>query len=182
MYGLVNKAIKGLIESQFGAETWREIALRAKLPQCPFLSMRSYPDQLTYELVSATSEVLKLSAAEVLEVFGEHWILFTAKEGYGGLLEHCGQDLREFLLNIDMLHTRVGLIFPELQPPGFKTFEQPDGSIRLEYYSTRAGLTPMVSGLLKGLAKRFGTSAQIEQIAADNSSEYQAAFNIRWQR
>jgi hypothetical protein len=40
----------------------------------------------------------------------------------------------------------------------------------------------MVSGLLKGLAKRFGTPAQIEQIAADNSSEYQAAFNIRWQR
>ncbi len=179
MYGLVNKAIKGLITSQFGTETWSEIARLAKLPQCPFLSMRSYPDELTYETVSAASEVLKLSAAEVLEVFGEHWILFTAKEGYGGLLEHCGHDLREFLLNVDMLHTRVGLIFPELQPPGFKTFEQPDGSIRLEYYSTRAGLSPMVSGLLKGLATRFGNAAQIEQVPAEASSEYQATFTIR---
>lgn len=180
MYGLVNKAVQGLITSQFGAAAWSRIAEKANVPQCPFLSMRAYPDSLTYEVVFATSEVLGLSPEQVLEAFGEHWILFTAQEGYGRLLEHCGASLREFLLNIDTLHTRVGLIFPDLQPPEFKTFEQLDGAVRLEYYSRRVGLAPMVSGLLKGLVKRFQDKVLIEQSATNEQAGYQAAFTIRW--
>lgn len=180
MYGLVNGAVQSLVTAQFGVETWKKIAQKVNLPQCPFMSMRSYPDNVTYDLVAAVSEVLDLSSEQVLEVFGEHWILFTAKEGYGSLLDHCGQTLREFLLNIDTLHTRVGLIFPELQPPEFRTFEQPDGSIRLEYYSNRAGLTPMVRGLLNGLAKRFDCQVRIEQDGACEEAEYKAAFTVSW--
>ena len=182
MYGLVNRAVQGLITAQFGAETWNKVAQQVKLPQCPFLSMRFYPDELTYQLVAATANELELTADQVLEVFGEHWILFTATEGYGSLLEHCGRNLREFLLNIDNLHTRVGLIFPDLRPPEFKPFEQPDGPIRLEYYSTRPALAPMIMGLLKGLAKRFDERILIEQAPAIVSSEFRAAFSITWQQ
>jgi hypothetical protein len=181
MYGLVNRAVQGLITAQFGADTWNQIAQKLKLPACPFLSMRPYPDDLTYQLVAAVSEQLQTPADQVLEVFGEHWILFTAKEGYGSLLDHCGETLREFLLNIDSLHTRVGLIFPDLRPPEFRTSEQPDGSVRLEYCSTRQGLTPMIVGLLKGLAKRFNEPVSIAQVECDDHSRCQAAFVISWE-
>ncbi len=86
-----------------------------------------------------------------MEAFGEHWVLYTAREGYGELLSMGGRDLPTFLQNLDNLHTRVGLSFPELRPPSFHCSDLAPGSLRLHYYSTRAGLGPMVLGLVKGL-------------------------------
>jgi hypothetical protein len=179
MYGLVNKAVEELIVSRFGEDKWNEITRRANLPKCPFVSMQPYPDEITYGLVNAAAEVLQLSTSQVLEAFGEQWVLFTAAEGYGPLLDNSGQTLQEFLHNLDNLHTRVGMIYPELKPPEFHALELPDGSIRLEYYSKRVGLAPMIQGLLKGLSKRFNISIQVREIAPEEDSSWQAAFLIR---
>ncbi|MDJ1184581.1 heme NO-binding domain-containing protein [Roseofilum casamattae] len=164
MYGLVNQAIQDMICQKFGEPTWQEIKCHAQVEGQGFLSMEAYPDDLTHRLVRAASVVLSLSPAEVMQAFGEYWVLYTAEEGYGELLEMAGESLPEFLQNLDELHARVGVMFPKLQPPSFDCEEEDDRTLRLQYSSHREGLAPMVVGLVKGLGDRFETSVEITQI------------------
>lgn len=156
MYGLVNKAIEDLAISAGGEETWRRIKEEADVDVVAFVSMDAYDDDLTYRLVGAASRVLGMPAEEILKSFGRHWVLYTAREGYGPLLERAGSSLGEFLANLDALHTRVGLTMPALRPPSFQVDVVDDATFLVRYYSERGGLSPMVVGLLEGVGKRFG--------------------------
>ena len=70
MYGLINKAVEGLVRSKFGDATWDRIRTRAGLPDEPFIGMEQYPDKTTYDLVGAASAELGASADAILEEFG----------------------------------------------------------------------------------------------------------------
>ncbi len=175
MYGLVNKAIEKMVCSHFDEATWLKIKQKAEFDE-PFVSMESYPDDVTHRLVKAASEILDLSPAEIMKAFGEYWVLFTAQEGYGDLMNMHGDNLPEFLENLDELHARVGVMFPKLQPPSFEC-EDLEGedlegedlegedtgkaAMELHYYSSREGLAPMVLGLVKGLGQRFDTEVEV---------------------
>ena len=164
MYGLVNKAVEDLVCSRFGEETWAQIQDRAGVDVVGFVSMEPYPDEITYKLVAAASEVLGAPVSALLEAFGEHWILYTAREGYGELISMFGTSLREFLGNLDNMHMRVGLSFPQLRPPSFIVRDVAPGVVELEYHSSREGLAPMVVGLLKGLGKSFDVAVRVEHV------------------
>lgn len=166
MYGLVNKAVEQMACSQFGVEAWERIKARAAIDDEVFLSMHQYSDDVTYRLVGAASAELGLSAAEILRAFGRYWTLYTATEGYGGLIKLSGSTLTEFLMNLDNLHARVGLSYPNLQPPSFQCSDVLAGSLRLHYYSARQGLAPMVIGLLEGLAQMFETPIDITLVSS----------------
>jgi Haem-NO-binding len=161
MYGLVNKAIADMVRSKFGEDIWQDIRTKASVEQDTFLSMDGYPDDVTHRLVKAASQVLELSPAQVMEAFGEFWVTFTAQEGYGELLDMSGDTLPEFLHNLDNLHARVGVSFPNLQPPSFDCDEKSEQEMCLAYRSEREGLAPMVVGLVKGLGARFETDVEI---------------------
>ncbi len=161
MYGLVNKAIEDLISREHGAECWESVIRKAGIDDAGFVSMDSYDDGLTYGLVGAASDVLDVPAADLLEAFGRYWILYTAREGYGELIDLSGGSFAEFLENLDNLHTRVGLSFPELRPPSFSCEQVGDHSYHLTYRSERDGLAPMVIGLVRGLADKFGLQVTI---------------------
>jgi hypothetical protein len=180
MYGLVNKAVQDLVCTQFGEDTWQAIKRKAGVDEDVFVSMEGYPDEVTYRLVAAASEVLSIPPEKVLEAFGEHWILYTAREGYGDLLKMAGSTFLAFVQNLDMLHARVGMSFPELRPPSFRCSDITDGFVRLHYYSTREGLGPMVVGLLNGLGKMFATQLIVaHEIRRGEGSDHDQ-FVIRW--
>ncbi len=162
MFGLVNKGLEDMVCSQYGEEIWEEIKSKAEVEIEAFISMDAYPDDITYRLVDAASVVMKIPATDILEAFGRYWILFTATEGYGSLMEMAGDNLPEFLQNLDNLHARVGLSFPNLQPPSFLCSDLEVQSLKLHYYSDRPGLTPMVVGMLKGLGEKFDTEVDIQ--------------------
>jgi hypothetical protein len=172
MYGLVNKAVVDLVTTKFGADAWNKIKAKADVDIDVFVSMDAYDDDITYRLVGAASEVLGLKPEQVLEAFGEYWVLYTAAEGYGSLLDASGKTLREFLENLDALHARVALTMPALRPPRFRLVPVDDTTMRLEYHSVRQGLAPMVVGLLKGLAARFNTAVEISHASAGNHEEF----------
>jgi hypothetical protein len=172
MYGLVNKAVVDLVVSKFGQDTWNAIKTKAEVDVDVFVSMDGYPDDITYRLVGAASEVLKITPEQVLEAFGEYWVLYTAQEGYGPMLDASGTTLREFLENLDALHARVALTMPELRPPRFRLVPVDGQTMMLEYHSTRQGLAPMVVGLLKGLSIRFNTPIEVTHARRDNHDEF----------
>ena len=163
MYGLVNKAIQDMVCSRFGEETWKEIKHKAEVDVDVFLSMEGYPDDITHKLVKAASIILGLSASDIMQAFGEFWVQYTAEEGYGEMMDMSGDRLPEFLENLDNLHARVGVSFPNLQPPSFECTDMEENSLSLHYRSDREGLTPMILGLVQGLGNRFDTEVDITQ-------------------
>jgi Haem-NO-binding len=178
MYGLVNKAVEQMAVEGYGRGTWDEIRRRAGVDVDVFVNMRQYDDDLTYRLVGAASEVLGISPDEVLEAFGRYWILYSAKEGYGAMLDMGGSNLREFLLNLDMLHARVHMSFRELRPPSFVCTEEDETGLTLHYHSHRAGLTSFVVGLLRGLGERFSTPLELEILERKGQGADHDVFRI----
>lgn len=178
MYGLVNRGIKCMAIQAGGPECWEAIRKKAGFSDPTFLSMQAYPDEITYSLVAAASEELDTPVEDLLKAFGRHWILFTAQEGYGALLDMTGATLSSFLANLNEMHARVASSMPELTPPGFEVQELDGGVIEVHYFSERAGLAPMVVGLLEGLVERFNTDAFVVQTQSCSDAEHDV-FEIR---
>jgi Haem-NO-binding len=181
MYGLVNKAIADMVCSQFGDATWQQIREGAAVQEGTFLSMEGYPDDVTHRLVKSASQVLGLSPAQIMEAFGEFWVKYTATEGYGELMDMSGDTLPEFLQNLDNMHARVGVSFPQLRPPSFECDEVDDHELTLEYRSEREGLAPMVLGLVKGLGNRFDTDVEVTQTLHRSEGADHDEFSIKYQ-
>lgn len=180
MYGIVNKAIQDLITEQFGLEEWDAIKEKSKVDIDFFLSNEPYDDAITYKLAVAASEVLGITVDQVLNAFGEYWILKTGKEKYGGLMESGGGNLKEFLVNLPLFHNRIMLIYPKLTPPEFKVSDVTDHSIYVHYHSKREGLQEFVRGLLSGLAKMFNTPAEISLIQTRDSGGSHEIYKVSW--
>lgn len=180
MYGMVNKALEDMIISQHGENVWERIKDAAGVDIDIFVSNEGYPDEITYNLIGAAHEILKLPVAEILEAFGTHWVLHTALEGYGDLMEAGGNTFLEFLLNLPNFHSRVKLIFPSLTPPCFVCTDIDNSSLRLHYYSRRNGLSRFVVGLVKGLGMMFSTPVQVELIMSLAAGDDHDVFQIDW--
>lgn len=180
MYGLVNQAIRDMILTNHGEEIWARVRQRAEVAVESFEGMEPYPDDLTHRMVMAASVELNEDPHALLRAFGEFWVKFTAAEGYGPLMEIAGSSLPEFLHNLDDLHARVGVNFPQLVPPSFDAEDQDEGTMHLHYHSRREGLAPMVIGLVEGLGDRFDTPVEVEQLASRDEGAAHDVFEVRY--
>lgn len=180
VYGMVNKAIEDLVCMEHGEPMWEKIKERANVDVDVFISNDPYPDDLTYRMVAAAAELLQTPADQILHAFGEHWVLKTAKEGYGGIMQSAGKTLPEFLKNLNNLHTRVIMLFPKLNPPRFECTDVQAQSLKLHYYSERIGLEPFVVGLIVGLGKMFGTPATAVLAQGRDSAAGHDIFEVTW--
>lgn len=179
MYGMVNRAIEDLVTTNFGEDKWEEIKEKAGIEEDIFLSNESYPDEMTYRLVSVASETLGAAPDRILHDFGEWWILKTATKGYGALMDAGGSDFVEFMENLPNFHTRVAMIFPNLEPPRFEIVEKTEEFIRFGYYSHREGLAPFVIGLINGLGKRFNQSLEVAHVVQRSEGADHDEFTVR---
>lgn len=180
MYGLVNTAVADLARQVGGEQTWQEIRSRAGVEEIAFIGLNAYPDDLTYRLVDAASEVLGLTPEQVLAAFGRHWVRYTARQGWGPLLESAGDNLPAVLEALDALHVRVRLMMPQLCPPSFRVSDRTENGLRLHYYSERPGLAPMVIGLVEGLGEMLGTVAEVEHVVASAGGADHDEFQVRY--
>ena len=161
MHGLVNQGIHDLAVQLGGEQLWADVREAAGVDVDNFIGMDNYSDDLTYRLVHGASSVLGISESEVLHAFGKHWILYTGRRGYGPIFDTMGRTLPEFLANLDAMHARLSLSMPELRPPSFVCEQRTDQQLRLEYWSHRPGLAPMVLGLLSGLGELFEVTLSV---------------------
>lgn len=165
MYGLVNLALQELLVNRFGEQQWSLIKRRAGLAGLQFARMAQYPDEVTDQLVDAASELLGVPADQILQDVGQTWVRSTGRVCYGHLFGMAGSSLREFLFNLDNLHTRVGHNFAHMHPPSFQFEDLPDGRLLMRYHSDRARMCPMLLGLLRGLGEHFQTAIEIQHAA-----------------
>lgn len=182
MYGIVNKAIHGLIIENHGQDTWELIKSKSGVEIDFFLSNEPYDDEITYKLANAAAETLNTSVENVLVAFGEYWVNNTGKKSYGSLMKAGGSNLKEFLINLPNFHSRVMLIYPNLTPPEFIVSDIEENHLTLHYYSQRNGLTYFVYGLITGLGKMYNTPVSIDIIKTKDAEKKQDhdIFNINW--
>lgn len=180
MYGLINRAIQEMVCEHHGSDAWEAIKAKADIEESRFLILHSYPDDLTHRLVKAASDVLGLTGGEIMQAFGRYWVEYTGKAGYQELLEMAGDTLPDFLNNLDELHSRVGIQFPELKPPEFDCEQLDDTTIELNYESSRQGLAPMVVGLVEGLGERFQQQVEVTQTEDRQNGAKQDTFQIKY--
>lgn len=178
MYGIVNKAVHGLVTENFGENAWNDIKKESGIDVDYFISNEPYDDEITYKLVQSSSKVLKMSEQDVLIAFGEYWILKTGQKHYGSLMQSGGNSLMEFIINLPDFHSRVMLIYPKLTPPEFKITDVSTNSLLLHYYSHRAGLKYFVYGLLLGLGKMFNASINIQIINSKDEGHTHDEFKV----
>ena len=57
MYGLVNQALEDFVRQGFGNPAWDRVRQGAGIPEDMFIAMDGYPDETTYKLVGAATEV-----------------------------------------------------------------------------------------------------------------------------
>ena len=180
MYGLVNKAVEELVVTNFGEDKWEAIKTKAGVDVEVFISNEAYPDEITYKLVGAAVEVLGLPAEQILIAFGEHWVLKTASESYGPMMKAGGKSLKEFLVNLPNFHTRVAMIYPNLQPPRFECSDITEFTLKLHYFTHRPGLTSFVVGLVQGLGKFYGTPATCSILELKFEGADHDVFDVSW--
>ena len=181
MYGLVNKAAQDFVIAGHGEETWNIIKEKAGIKEDAFVSMQPYPDEITYNIVGAASELLGADPNDILEGFGKYWIEFTMVEGYSHLLDLAGRTFPEFLNNLNNMHAHIAQSYTELQPPSFYCEEIDDKTFKFEYHSNRPGLARFVIGLLLGLGDRFGLKLDVKHVGTidnkENSHEYLVSYS-----
>lgn len=180
MYGIVNKAIEELVVANFGKQAWSRIKKRSGVDVDYFISHEPYDDDVTYKLAGAVSEEMNLHIDQVMQAFGEWWILKTGKEKYGGMMAAGGNNLRDFLINLPAFHSRVMMIYPGLTPPEFKVSDMTDNSINVHYHSKREGLKEFVRGLLTGLAKMYQTDITVELLKCRDEGDTHEIYKVTW--
>ncbi len=171
-----------MVIKQCGDAAWDALSEKVGLEWNDFSAMESYPDSLTYELVGAAAEMLDTPAEDILKAFGRHWVLYTARSGYGEMMDTWGDNLVEFLDSLNSLHARLRLAMPQLQPPSFEVtdVDTREKTLTLKYFSDRPALAPMVVGLLEGLGERFETPVEAEQVKEKTETGGYDEFFVRW--
>lgn len=159
MYGMVNNALQDLVTRHLGEGAWLRLAAAAGIEDGLFISLESYPDDVTYTLVGGAAEALKLPVEAFLKEFGRHWISYAMQTAYAPLLR-APRSLSEALESLDDMHQRIQRTLPKLNAPSFRFHPSTNGGT-LRYSSSRTGLAPFVIGLLHGLAELHGTEVTI---------------------
>ena len=68
---------------------------------------------------------------------------------------------------------------PEMKAPDFHVQKElEDGSILLEYHSTREGLSNMVVGLLESMAEKYGQKAEVSIVDREEGQDFEL-FHIK---
>jgi hypothetical protein len=181
MYGIVNKSIEELVIYNFGINKWENIKQKSGIDVDFFISNDPYDDAITYKLAIAIADEMNIPLSQVLEDFGEWWILKTGKEKYGSLLEAGGKNLKEFLINLPNFHNRIMLMYPKLAPPEFSVSHINENSLNLHYFSKRQGLQDFVKGLLIGLGKLYQAPVTIKLLQSRTEGKSHEIFNVNWQ-
>lgn len=180
MYGIVNKAIQGLVTENFGEDKWDDILMESDVDHDTFLSHEAYDDAITYQLAGAASKVLGLGLDQVLFAFGEYWVLNTAQKHYGDILKSGGDHFVSFMEHLPDFHSRVMMVYPNITPPEFKVEVKGDNELDLHYISSRPGLKDFVSGLISGIGKYFDVETSSKLIASRDEGHEHEIFKVNW--
>ncbi|ELU08946.1 hypothetical protein CAPTEDRAFT_127209, partial [Capitella teleta] len=166
-YGFVHCAWADMVITNHGADMWQRILKDSgiELGGGNFLIHKMYSDEDTNKLMLTTSRLLSMDLATCMESYGGFFYKYCLESGYDRVLKVLGNNLLDFLCNLDALHDHFDSAYPGMRAPSFRCNPTESGGLLLHYYSERTGLYPMVIGIVKSVAKGlFDTDVIIEPL------------------
>lgn len=161
MYGMVNNAIRSFIIESHGERKWQLICDNVGVEQAEFAAVLPYDDALSLQLIDHAAAATGKSVEQMMHDIGRYWVHFAARSSFGTLMRFGGADFKQFVRNLDAMHSKIKASLPKLAPPSFRVEEDADGILLVTYSSTRTGLFPFVEGLFVGLSEFFDQSVDI---------------------
>jgi hypothetical protein len=155
MHGLVHRSIRSLVVQVAGNATWEVILRKGGMDDSYFIGIESYTDEQTHALIGHVCTTLGLTLDAALQAVGRHWVSFVNTEGYGPMLSLFGSDVRSCLKNLNQMHAHMGTSLKGIQFPRFALISESSQDLVLEYRSQRAGMYPLLLGLLEGLGEFY---------------------------
>jgi hypothetical protein len=166
MKGVIFSCLKELVETKFGEEKWAEIVKGAGLaPDTRFLPIDDVDDAVVLKTIASTCSVLGITQQQAADAFGEYWVCDYAPKLYGAYFGGTSS-ARDLLLRMDDVHVSTTRSMANARPPRFD-YEQPDDDTLIMRYRSARGLVPIFAGLVRGVVKRYGETADVSIVGAD---------------
>jgi len=166
MKGTIVRCVQELVTEKFGVAKWKEALRKAGLPETQvFLTTQEVPDEKVMAVVKAVAETNSLPLEAVLEAFGEHWCTAYAPSIYDVYFKKA-KNVKEFLLNLDQIHTVMTKSMPGAHPPHF-SYEWKDDRHLVMHYASKRGLVALMPGLVRGLAKYYHEKLNVNVVGDD---------------
>jgi hypothetical protein len=162
MKGVIPKALKQMVTEKYGADTWKKALSQAGIEREPLmLPISDVDDSVVLEMVEGVCGVLGITLAQAADAFGAYWMTEFAPTMYKS---HFSKptSVREFLLQMDEVHEITTRNMPNAHPPRFGYEELDDGSLVMEYKSSR-DLMDIFVGLVKGVGAHVGETVDIQR-------------------
>lgn len=155
MHGLIHVVLKDLILAKFGESTWKSILHELSVTDdSTILQLTQYDDATTVAGITATTKVLGIDWDDALRVYGGHFVNFAYTGGHLRMLESMGDNLKEFLRNLNHMHNCLERVMREARFPSFHISDEEQDSFRLSYASVRGtAVVALVEGVLPAAAK-----------------------------
>lgn len=176
MKGMVFTEFLELVELRTSPEFVEDLIDAAELPsKGVYTATGTYPYTEFTALVDCMHRKTGIPAKQVLLDYGEH--LFARFHVlYPAFFHDCG-NVFDFLEEVEThIHKEVRKLYPEANLPSF-IIERRGNEFAMTYVSER-GLTDLCEGLLRGVLRHFGTSAQVRRIDLQGQFPAQARFEI----
>jgi guanylate cyclase soluble subunit beta len=142
MYGWIHACLEKMILALHGEEIWAKIKNTAgcEVKTGDWIRYDNYSDDETFALVEASCKVLNTDSDTILELFGKYFMEYVREEGYANMLTVLGSDLREWLTNVNDLHSHLRSSLPNAMFPEFLCVNDDEAvlgveSMILHYYS-----------------------------------------------
>ncbi len=177
MKGIINRGIQEMVEASYGTEIWENIKCLAGCEEPFFAVSLDYPDGMTFALVKAVSDVSGMPVETVLAEYGKYVVQHTLKKHYPTYFTLAGASPREFLLNMDRIHSEATRGVSGAIPPRFTYEELPDGRLLMRYNSQR-GLCAVLRGLILGVGLLFGQELRVRETTCMHNGDPQCTMEV----
>ncbi len=165
MKGVIPDCLAKLVKDKFGNDKWEKSLEIAGLPvKTTFLVTQDVPDADVLKVVDAVCKVLNITLQQAADAFGDYWVNEYAPKIYKAY--YTGKSAKEFILNMDKVHSNVTKNIPNAQPPRFDYSWTDDKTLIMTYKSKR-GLIEFLIGLIKGVGKYYKEDLAVTKISND---------------
>jgi hypothetical protein len=165
MKGTIVVCLKEIVEKKFGKPTWTQTLAEAGVPDQVFLASADVPDAAVMKVLGALSKVTRTPAQGLMEAFGDHWATEYAPRMYSAYFRQH-RTAMDFLLAMDGVHATVTKSIQNAHPPRF-TYEKKGPKSFVMTYASQRGLSAMVPGLIRGVARHYGAQCTVKDLGGD---------------
>jgi Haem-NO-binding len=177
MHGIVHAEFQKYFIIRHGHPIWKKLLSQAGLGTKSYLVSQHYPDSEILRLVTAASQMTGKPIPTMLEDFGQ-FIVPDLIDMYVPMLDPQWRTLDVVEHTERTIHQVVRLRNPGASPPELKCRRVSAGEVQVSYSSARK-MCALARGIIRGLAKHFEETVQIEEGACMHQGAPSCEISVR---